>query len=245
MVRYTSDVEAPNVSQNFEARQVSPGDQTGLDTSRYSLTIDEASQLFAEAGVPRSPRTITRFCQLGDLECLRVETEKNFKWLVDKQSAEKRITELLQAITFTKKPYQDTSSHVETISETQPDMSRHDELPVYHTQTDAELNELRQQHEELETEVMHLRIDKAAKEQVINQLVTERKDFLMQMNDMSFRLGQATAKLEMLEAPRPEPEARHVETADETVATPPEVQPIVPPATPEPAKEGFFKRLLR
>ena len=124
-------------------------------------------------------------------------------------------------------------------------MSRHDELPVYHTQTDAELKELRQQQEELETEVMHLRIDKAAKEQVINQLVTERKEFLMQMNDMSFRLGHATAKLEMLEAPRPETEARHVETADETVATPLEVQPIVPSATPEPAKEGFFKRLLR
>jgi hypothetical protein len=79
MVRYTSDVEAPYVSQNFEARQVSPDGQTGLDTSRFSLTIDEASQLFADAGVPRSPRTITRFCQLGDLECLRVETEKNFK----------------------------------------------------------------------------------------------------------------------------------------------------------------------
>jgi hypothetical protein len=67
--------------------------------------------------------------------------------LIDKNSAEKRITELLQAINFTKKPYQDTSGHVETLSETQPDMSRYDAVP-YYTQTAAELEELRQQREE-------------------------------------------------------------------------------------------------
>jgi hypothetical protein len=91
---------------------------------------------------------------------------------------------------------------------------------------------------------MHLRIDKAAKEQVIKQLASERKDFMKEMNDMSFQLGQATAKLEMLEAPRPEPEARHVQTPDETVATQPEVPPSAQPVPPEPKKEGFFKRIL-
>ena len=144
---------------------------------------------------------------------MRVETEKNFKWLIDANSVEKRITELQQAITFTKKPYQDTSSHVETNNETQSDMSRHDELPVYQTSNDAEIEILRQQREELETEVMHLRINHAAKEQVINRMVAERKEFMAQMQDMSYRLGQATAKLEMLEAPRPEPKldmSRHL-----------------------------------
>jgi hypothetical protein len=244
MMRYTTGVELANSSQNFEASQFSSGGETGLDTSRFRLTIEEASQLFADAGVPRSPRTITRFCQLGDLDCLRVETEKNFKWLIDRSSAEKRITELQQAINFTKKPYQDTSSYVETNNETQPDMSRHDELPVYHTQDEKENEELRRQREELETEVMHLRIDRAAKEQVINQMVAERQEWMSQMQDMSYRLGQATMKIEMLEAPRPETEARHVSTADETMARQHESQPPEPQPTPEPAKGGFFRRML-
>jgi hypothetical protein len=50
-------------------------------------------------------------------------------------------------------------------------MSRHDELPVYSAQEDEEKEELRRQREELETEVMHLRIYRVAKEQVINQIV--------------------------------------------------------------------------
>ena len=73
---------------------------------------------------------------------------------------------------------------------------------------------------------MHLRIEKSAKEQVINQMAEERKEFILQMNDMSFHLGQATVKLQMLEAPRPETTASHVQTDDETVATPQEVQPM-------------------
>jgi hypothetical protein len=244
MLGYTTGVEVANSSQNSEARHVQTGDETGLDTPRFSLTIEEASQLFAGAGVPRSPRTITRFCQLGDLECLRVETEKNFKWLIDKNSVEKRITELQQAINFTRKSYQDTSSYVETNNETQPDMSRHDELHVFETRSDEELEELRRQREELETEVMHLHIDRAAKEQVINQMVNERREFMTQMQDISYRLGQATAKIEMLEAPRPETEARHVSSADETVATPPEVAPVAPQPAPEPSKGGLFRRML-
>ena len=52
--------------------------------TRYVLTIEEASQLFAEAGVPRAPRSITRFCALGDLDCIRVDTEKNYKYLIDR-----------------------------------------------------------------------------------------------------------------------------------------------------------------
>ena len=235
MVRYTECVETPHTSQ------VSPDDQTRLDVSRYHLTIEEASQLFADAGVPRSQRTITRFCQLGDLDCLRVETEKNFKWLVDENSASKRIEELKQAVNFTKKPYQDMSSHVETISETQPDMSRHDEHTSELDKVDTEKVYLRTQVDELETEVMHLRIEKAAKEQVINQMASERKEFISGMNDMSYKLGEATAKLQMLEAPRPETAASHVQTdGDTTAANDNEPHSDPEPPKPEPVKRSFF-----
>lgn len=245
MVRYTDGMEEPQSEKNTYSSQVSPNDQTRLDVSRYRLTIEEASQLFADAGVPRSQRTITRFCQLGDLDCLRVETEKNFKWLVDENSATKRIEGLKQALNFTKKPYQDMSSYVETISETQPDISRHDEYVKDLDHVDNENEYLRTQVEELENEVMHLRIDKAAKEQVITQLATERKDFISQMKDMSFELGQASLKLEMLEAPRPVTNASHVETDGENTTEEETQLPSGPePERPEPIKRGFFGRLL-
>jgi hypothetical protein len=91
---------------------------------------------------------------------------------------------------------------------------------------------------------MHLRIDRAVKEQVINQIVTERKEFMVQMQEMSYRLGQVTAKLEMLEAPKSEPETRHVQTPDEIVARQPEPAPVPPEPTPQPVKGGLFRRML-
>ena len=100
------------------ASHVSTDDQTSPDTTRYVLTTEEASRLFAEGGVPRSPRTITRFCQMGDLECIRVETEKNYKYLIDPNSVEKRIKQLQQALHLSSKTSPDVSSYVETINQT-------------------------------------------------------------------------------------------------------------------------------
>ena len=223
--------------------------------TRYSLTIEDASQLFAEAGLPRAPRTITRFCALGDLDCIRVETEKNFKYLIDPKSVEKRIEQLKQALHFTSKTSPDMSRHVETINETQPDMSRQDEQARETPTRDDEVDVLRQRVEDLENENIHLKISKQANELVINQLNAERKEFITQVQNMSFQLGEATAKLQQLEAPRQEPHAPAAEPAQETTpreaevvpTTPPPPQPVsepTPAPTPQPEKQGFFKRMF-
>ena len=244
---------------NATASHVSADNQASPDTKRNVLTIEEAFRLFAEGGVPRSPRTITRFCQMGDLECIRVETEKNYKYLIDQNSVEKRIKQLQQALHFSNRTSPDMSSYVETINETQPDMSRHDEQARETEARDERTEYLAQRVEELETENIHLKISKAANEQVINQLNPERKEFLSQVTDMSFRFGEAQAKLQLLDAPRPE--ARHVQTEPEgqvsdavevpseptPAPTPPQAPAAVEPApTPQAAeqKPGFFKRLL-
>ena len=127
--------------------------------------------------MPRAPRTITCFCALGDLDCIRVETEKNFKYLIDPSSVEKRIEQLKQALHFTSKTSPDISRHVETINETQPDMSRHDEQARETPARNEELELLRERVEELETENIHLKISKQANETVINHMTSERKEF--------------------------------------------------------------------
>jgi hypothetical protein len=255
-LRYNDDVTTNDNSWlNANASHVSTDSEISLDTTRYVLTIEEASRLFAEGGVPRSPRTITRFCQLGDLDCLRVETEKNFKYLIDRNSVEERIKQLQQALQFSNKTSPDMSSHVETNNETQPDMSRQAEQARETPARDEEAEYLAKRVEELENENIHLKISKAANEQVINQLHGERKEYITQMQSMSFQLGEATAKLQLLDAPRPEPEARHVETepveqvsdAVEVLSEPaPAPTPQAAPAAaePMPEKRGFFDRLL-
>src|SRR3954453_1803223 len=210
----------PNSWLNDNATHVSPADETSPDMTRYVLTIEEAAQLFAEAGVPRGPRTITRFCQLGDLDCLRVETEKNYKYLIDRNSVEKRIKQLQQVVANANKTYQDKFRHVEPISETQPDMSRHDEKQRETEQPNEEAQQLRETVEELEDEIINLKTDKQAREQVIkqmrSQMTAEGQQFIVRIEEVSLRLGEATAQLKQLEAPRPEPQSRHVQTADET-----------------------------
>src|SRR3954470_14005995 len=113
-MRYNVDVNTdPNSWLNDNVSHVSSAGETSPDMTRYVLTIEEASQLFAEAGVPRAPRTITRFCALGDLDCIRMDTEKNFKYLIDRNSVEKRIEQLKQALHFTSKTSLDMSRHVQ------------------------------------------------------------------------------------------------------------------------------------
>jgi hypothetical protein len=186
-----------------------------------------------------------------------VETEKNYKYLIDPNSVEKRIKQLQQALHFSNKTSPDMSSYVETANEANPDMSRHGEQARETETPNKEVEFLRQRVEDLENEAIHLMISKAANETVINQLHAERKEYQAQMNDMSFRLGQATAKLELLEAPRGESHTRHVETEpDERVSEAIEVpSEPTPPAQPEPTpaatvaeqrseKPSFFGRMF-
>src|SRR5438132_13748406 len=48
-----------------------------LDPSKYTLSAEEASRLFSNAGVPRAPRTIDRYCKSGHLVCMKIDTERN------------------------------------------------------------------------------------------------------------------------------------------------------------------------
>jgi hypothetical protein len=71
-----------------------------LDTSRqaatspdsdFTLTIDEALERYARAGLPRTPRSIQRYCAKGHLDCRRVETAFGEKYLISPASIDKHI----------------------------------------------------------------------------------------------------------------------------------------------------------
>ena len=63
---------------------------TGLDTE-YSLTIDDAAAMYERAGLPRTLRSIQRYCAKGDLDAHRVETAYGEKFLITPASVKKHI----------------------------------------------------------------------------------------------------------------------------------------------------------
>jgi hypothetical protein len=63
---------------------------TGPD-SDFTLSIDEAVQLYARAGLPRTPRSIQRYCAKGHLDCRRIETPFGEKYLITPASVAKHI----------------------------------------------------------------------------------------------------------------------------------------------------------
>jgi hypothetical protein len=56
------------INNSIEARRDAPE----RDAARHSLTIKQASELFADLQAPRAPRSVQRFCDTGYLDCVRV-----------------------------------------------------------------------------------------------------------------------------------------------------------------------------
>lgn len=57
----------------------------------YTLSIEDAVALYERAGLPRTPRTIQRYCGNGHLDCRRVEIPYGEKHLITPASVAKHI----------------------------------------------------------------------------------------------------------------------------------------------------------
>jgi len=58
---------------------------------RYSLSIEQAADLYAQAGHPRTVRAIQKYCALSKLDCHKVETVTGEKYLVAPYSVTRHI----------------------------------------------------------------------------------------------------------------------------------------------------------
>jgi hypothetical protein len=59
--------------------------------NEFTLTIDEALEQYARAGLPRTPRSIQRYCAKGHLDCRRMETPFGEKYMISPASVAKHI----------------------------------------------------------------------------------------------------------------------------------------------------------
>jgi hypothetical protein len=218
----TMEEEIITLEHNDTARN----DVQQRDMSRHTLTIRQAADLFASLGVPRSPRSIQRFCELNSIDSIRVKGEKTERYFVSKDSVERYAKELKQL---------ENISHIESDTArhdaSQHDTTRHDSLPSLPEQKekveqlpDREAEEFQERIITLEKEKMQLAIDRAAKEQVINQMLDERREWMRQLTQQSREIGQLEMQVLQIDAPR-DIMSRHDETeaaeriaADKTIA---------------------------
>ena len=68
-----------------------PRQATTSDESEYSLSIEEALARYEVAGLPRTTRSIQRYCAKGDLDAHRIETPFGEKFLITPASVERHI----------------------------------------------------------------------------------------------------------------------------------------------------------
>ena len=66
------------------SRERSPEEQ-------YSLSIEQAAELYAQAGHPRTIRAVQKYCALSKLDCHKVETATGEKYLVAPYSVTRHI----------------------------------------------------------------------------------------------------------------------------------------------------------
>lgn len=87
---------------------------TGRDTG-HTLTIQAAAHLYAEAGHPRTSRTIQRYCASGHLDCVKVATTLGDKYLISELSLRRHLAQIeeLQALDA-RTAYRDESRPVAT-----------------------------------------------------------------------------------------------------------------------------------
>lgn len=191
-------------STHDTARQDTPRydrERQASDPTHFTMTVDDAASRFADAGLPRSVRSIQRYCQRGHLTCTTVDTEISEMYLIDPESVERRIQELQQIELITR------TSGVSRHDAPSRDMSRHD-ATVRDTSrqgmSSEKVEQLEQRIRELENEKMQIEIDKRAKEFVINQLVEDRKNLFSQVSehvrtitDQARVIGQLETRLEL------------------------------------------------
>ena len=105
-------------------------DATSPD-QEYSLTIEQATDIYAAAGHPRTPRTVQRYCAKGHLDCQKIPTLTGDIYRVAPYSVKRHIAQINEVIAFT--------SSATGRDESRQDATTHPpQLPLFPATTDRD-----------------------------------------------------------------------------------------------------------
>lgn len=224
------------------------------DKARHPLTIFQAADLFAELGVPRSKRSVQRFCKQGHLDCVSIKGARGDQFFINRESVERYAEELRQidaVASIAAEPRHDAPQRVVARNsaperDTMPEVVA-EPAPATQPEQDQRAAII----EQLRDENLNLRIDNRGKEQAINFLTAQVREKDQHLQDVSYRLGAAETRVGQLEAPKvhddasrqsaPERDtfpAEAIVLPDPSTAPAPEAEPVKP-------RRSIFGRLLR
>jgi hypothetical protein len=188
--------EVPQVSADFrkvpkDAEEFGTVPQAAERRENHTLTVRETARMFETAGVARTERSIINWCQPNRQGIARLDSyydPNERKYYITPQSVETAIQEEIQRA----KP----SPQVPAVEAFGSDVE-----PVKHslTTTTKAANEGKVQ--ELEREVMDLKIANRGKDYLIDQLKDERAGFFEKLLSASRTVGQLETKLQ-IEGPK-------------------------------------------
>lgn len=155
-----------------------PRQAAASSDTEYSLSIEDAAALYERAGLPRTLRTIQRYCAKNHLDSHRVETPYGDKYLITPASVLKHIAyieEVRPAAAGRDEPRPVATKHEDerSVSEEQqqPATGRDEQRPAA---TDAEyVAQLEMRIGEKDNEIVFLRSEMVVKNDQIKDL-TER-----------------------------------------------------------------------
>lgn len=192
--------EVPQRSAEFrtmpnDAEQFGKVPQAAERKETHTLTVREVARMFETAGVARTERSIINWCQPNRQGIMRLDCyydPNDRKYFITPESVETVIQEELQRVKKST-PSQDSESFGSPVTHVK--QSR--------TGTDA-MDERKIQ--ELEREILDLKIANRGKDYLIDQLKGERTGFFEKLMSANRTVGQLETQLHQLEAPKPSEE---------------------------------------
>jgi hypothetical protein len=227
------------------------------DKARHSLTIFQAVELFAHLSVPRSKRSVQRFCEQGHLDCVRIKGARGDQFFINRESVHRYAEELRQidaVASFASEERHDAPQHVaarnsalerDTVPEPVAVASAPTIEPERRERTEI-IAQLSDENAKLRDENLNLRIDNRGKEQAINFITAQAREKEQHLHEISYRLGVAESRVAQLEAPKAHDDAprqrvqEHGAEPVDAVVIP--ESPVQPAPEPEPQPKPIEPR---
>ena len=168
-------------------------DAAERDKAQHTLSAEETSVLFAEAGVPRSVRTIQRYCKNKHLTYTSVDMELGEKFLIDRNSVERRIKELQQLDRVLRSTGDATRREETRHDAAERDTSRHDGS-----------KDATEKIAKLEEDIKDFKLNKIVDDKVKSELRQQNERLINQFGKLHERIGSLKSELLALKPGKPE-----------------------------------------
>jgi hypothetical protein len=185
-------------------------------TEAHTLTTREVMKMFEAAGIPRAQRSIERYCQQGDLDCLPDAIER--RQYITQASVDTLIGQLKELAARHQKTNAEQMSQTDgddterqpTTSATREDVKQGTPEKRGEKQAVGEyeqrIAELEARNKALENDKFNLEIDKRARDQIVGmlreQMSQQTQVFSTELTQQSRRVGQLETEMRQLMAPR-------------------------------------------